>query len=87
MARRPNKKSAVREDDIDGCLCGINIDEIDAVDDKDLPAASGGVTIIADAVSGDETATSSADFEIDEAEATPDEQLPAVVGGVVLQPP
>jgi len=31
------------EDDLDGCLCDVPLDEEEATPDEDLPAADGGV--------------------------------------------
>jgi hypothetical protein len=86
MARRP-KKSGATENDIDGCLCDIHIDELDAVDDKDLPAASGGVVIAAGAAGGDDAESDRLEFALSDADATPDEELPAATGGIVVVPP
>jgi hypothetical protein len=83
---RKAKKSGATENHIDGCLCDIDIDELDAVDDKDLPAASGGVVINVRASGGDEAESDGPEFVLSEADATPDEELPAATGGVAVAP-
>lgn len=74
----------VDDDETDSCLCGIPFDEIDAVDDVDLPASCGGVVVIEQTTNDDNDAGGN-DVEIGEAEATPDEELPPATGGVAAE--
>ena len=72
------------ENHTDGCLCDIEIDDLDIVDDVDLPAASGGVLVVRS--DGDDDETEGPDFELSEADATRDEELPPAVGGALAAP-
>jgi hypothetical protein len=75
------------EDDTDGCLCNIKFDDLDAVDDRDLPAAAGGVGIIADAGGDDGGESKGADFQFSDLDMTPDEDLPPAAGGILSPAP
>jgi len=73
------------EENVDGCLCGIAIDQSDLTPDEILPMAIGGVAIPLDR--GDDADADAAELEIDEIEATRDEELPPTIGGVAPAAP
>jgi len=68
----------IHDDDVDGCLCDLEITATELTSDADLPPASGGMRL-AETPPGndDEDACGCAITE-----ATADEDLPVAVGGV-----
>jgi hypothetical protein len=66
------------DEDVDGCLCDVEINPIEMIADTDLPAAAGGVRLT-EAPPGDD-GEDVCGFEV--TDATADEHLPAAVGGV-----
>ena len=66
------------DDDVDGCLCDIELNALEVTADADLPPSSGGMRLTeAPAGTDDED---SCGCEI--TETTADEDLPVAVGGV-----
>jgi len=71
------------DDDLDGCLCGLELDENDPItSDMELPEVSGGVEIaVADPDPASE-GLDGCDLDFNEGELTSDEELPPAAGGV-----
>ena len=70
----------VHEDDVDSCLCDIELHDTEATPDVELPPATGGVEV-AQQEHADEDHIDGCDLDFNNADATPDEELPAAVGG------
>lgn len=69
------------EDRVDGCLCDVKFNEGDAVSDKDLPPAAGGVQAAAEK-HDDEDGVDGCDVDVDSNDVTTDAELPVAAGGV-----
>jgi hypothetical protein len=69
------------ENDIDGCACGAGIPSGEAVPDSDLPAATGGVAVLAKP-GADEDHVDGCLIGAQHGDITSDEDLPASSGGV-----
>jgi hypothetical protein len=69
------------EADIDGCTCGIAINEDELTRDAELPAAAGGLQVVVTA-HDDEDAIDGCDVDFNSRDVTADEDLPVATGGV-----
>jgi hypothetical protein len=69
------------EDDIDCCLCGIELLDADLTSDSELPAAIGGVEAIAEQREDAED-LDGCELDFSEADLTTDAELPLATGGV-----
>lgn len=81
MARARGAPAASGHDDVDGCVCDIDLPDDEATSDADLPASKGGVEAAREqGVDHDEIDGCELDFN--ESEPTADEELPVAIGGV-----
>jgi hypothetical protein len=68
------------EDVADGCFCDIEFDERNAVCDRDLPPAAGGVQAAIEK-HGDEDRIDGCDVDFNTNDVTMDWELPVATGG------
>ena len=74
------------EDHVDGCLCGVEFNQSDALADADLPPAAGGVQAAVEE-RGDEDSIDGCDADFNNSDVTTDRELPVATGGVVQVDP
>jgi hypothetical protein len=77
---KPHNHDNHDPDDVEGCLCDIEIARDELTGDGDLPPATGGVAPVG-AVAGGEEHIDGCDVDFTK-DGTPDEDLPAATGGV-----
>jgi hypothetical protein len=70
------------EDDIDHCVCDIDLPEDEATSDADLPAAAGGVEAARGQSAEIAEDTDGCDLDFNESDPTTDEELPVAIGGI-----
>lgn len=85
MARRAvsskTQDDVIQDEEVDGCLCEVEIPDAKVTSDVDLPVAAGGVEMVRlEDAGGEEVDGCEADFN--KRNPTTDEELPAAIGGV-----
>jgi hypothetical protein len=68
------------DDEVDQCVCGLDLHASEATPDADLPPASGGIEA-GGAPPHDESLVDGCDVDFKATEPTLDEELPFTVGG------